>query len=58
MFDDRYILMDEVTHEPLCNTEYAFRRPDGNVEFGTTDFAGRTHLLSETIGPELIDIFL
>lgn len=58
MFDDRYILTDEVTHEPLRNTEYAFRRPDGNVEFGTTDNAGHTHLLSETIEPELIDIFL
>lgn len=58
MFDDRYILIDEDTHEPLRNTEYAFRRPNGKVEFGTTDVSGHTHLLSETTTPELIDIFL
>ncbi len=58
MFDDRYILIDGDTHEPLRNTEYAFKRPNGKIEFGTTDVSGRTHLLSKTTASELIDIFL
>lgn len=48
MFDDRYALIDEETGDPLANTEYALRRESGELEFGTTDSQGHTHLLGYT----------
>ncbi|ELX12405.1 putative phage-like protein [Janthinobacterium sp. HH01] len=57
MFDDKYILVDEDTNEPLINTEYAFRRANGQIEFGTTDEKGHTHLLAATQQAEAIEIY-
>lgn len=57
MFNDRYVLIDEETGEPLTNAEYALRRESGNVEFGTTDAQGRTHLLAAALQAESIQIY-
>jgi uncharacterized protein (DUF2345 family) len=57
MFDDKYILIDEDTDEPLIKTEYALRRANGQVEFGTTDEKGRTHLLASAAQAESIEIY-
>lgn len=57
-FDDKYVLIDEDTNEPLANTEYAIRRTSGQVEFGTTDEKGHTHLLTATARTESIEIYL
>jgi uncharacterized Zn-binding protein involved in type VI secretion len=57
-FDDRFILVDETTGEPLAFTEYAVRRASGQVEHGTTDSQGHTHLLSATANAEVIDIYV
>ncbi|MCG2583061.1 PAAR domain-containing protein [Massilia sp. TS11] len=58
MFDDRFILLHAVTNEPLRNVEYALRRASGQIEFGSTDGAGRTHLLSAKNFMENVDIFV
>ncbi|WP_229634142.1 PAAR domain-containing protein [Duganella qianjiadongensis] len=57
MFDDRYILIDEETGEPLINAEYALMRQSGVIEFGTTDLQGHTHLLAAMAEAELIQIY-
>lgn len=58
IFDDRYILIDETTGDPLPHTEYALRGPSGKFEFGTTDANGHTHLIATSATSEPIDIFL
>lgn len=50
--------MDAETGEPLLNTEYAIRRANGQVEFGTTDASGHTHMLTATMVVESVDIFV
>jgi uncharacterized protein involved in type VI secretion and phage assembly len=40
-FDDRYLLRDQVTHEPLRNTHVELRRGDGAVLKLVTDAEGR-----------------
>jgi uncharacterized Zn-binding protein involved in type VI secretion len=57
-FDDRFVLIDEASGEPIAHTEYAIRRQSGEVEYGTTDADGHTHLLSATARAELIDIYV
>lgn len=57
MFDDRYVLIDEETGDPLPKTEYALRRESGKVEFGTTDSQGHTHLLRAAVQAESIQIY-
>ncbi|WP_229258065.1 PAAR domain-containing protein [Duganella margarita] len=57
MFDDRYALIDEETGNPLANTEYALRRESGELEFGTTDSQGHTHLLEAEVHAESIQIY-
>ncbi|MYN18499.1 hypothetical protein GTP81_17245 [Rugamonas sp. FT107W] len=57
-FNDRYVLLDEASREPFRRVEYALKRANGQVEFGTTDEEGRTHLLSVTKAAEQIDIFM
>jgi uncharacterized Zn-binding protein involved in type VI secretion len=56
-YDDRFILLDEATAEPLSFTEYAIRRASGKVEYGTTDANGHTHLLSATLSVERVKIY-
>jgi uncharacterized Zn-binding protein involved in type VI secretion len=57
LFDDKYILIDEDTGDPLPNTEYAIKRANGRVEFGTTDEKGHTHLLAAAVQAESIEIY-
>lgn len=57
-FDDRFVLLDAETGDPVSYTEYAIRRESGAIEFGTTDGEGHTHLLSATANAELIEIFV
>jgi uncharacterized Zn-binding protein involved in type VI secretion len=57
-FDDKFVLVDAETGNPLAFTEYAIRRASGAVEHGTTDAAGHTHLLSATASAEVVDIYV
>lgn len=57
-FDDRFILTDAVTGKPIPFTEYAIRRGSGEIEHGTSDAEGHTHLLSATSSAEDIEIFV
>ncbi|WP_229257365.1 PAAR domain-containing protein [Duganella callida] len=57
MFDDRYVLIDEETGDPLPKTEYALRRENGEVEFGTTDSQGHAHLLTAAAQAESIQLY-
>ncbi|ADJ62979.1 PAAR domain-containing protein [Herbaspirillum seropedicae] len=41
-FDDRYVLLDS-NGQPMPHTYYACQTQDGEIEYGTTDDAGRTH---------------
>jgi len=58
MFDDKFVLVDEDTGLPLANVQYAIKRASGELEFGTTDDGGHTHLLSATAQSEPIDIYV
>lgn len=57
-FDDRYVLLDSKTAQPLASTEYAIRRASGDAEFGITDAEGRTHLLAANAQAEDVTIFV
>jgi uncharacterized Zn-binding protein involved in type VI secretion len=57
-FDDKFVLLDELSGRALAFTEYAIRRASGAVEFGTTDAEGHTHLLSATAQAEAIHLFV
>lgn len=57
MFDDKFILFDDDTGEALPGTEYALRRANGQVEFGTTDDKGHTHMLAAEAHAESIEIY-
>ena len=57
-FDDKFVLIDDETGEPLRNVEYAVERASGSIEFGVTDEQGRTHLLSQTSEPETVNFFV
>ncbi|MFP3752773.1 PAAR motif protein [compost metagenome] len=57
-FDDRYVLRDSATGEPLPNTEYAAVRAGAEPEFGTTDESGRTHLLAAQQRADNVTIYV
>ncbi|WP_229425233.1 MULTISPECIES: PAAR domain-containing protein [unclassified Massilia] len=57
-FDDKFVLLDDDTGDPLSNTEYAIRRASGEIEHGTTDAHGCTHLLAATVNAELVEIYV
>lgn len=57
-YDDRLVLIDDATGHPLVKVEYAIRRVSGEVEFGTTDESGHTHLLSATVVSESVGIYV
>jgi uncharacterized Zn-binding protein involved in type VI secretion len=57
-FDDKFVLVDDVTETPLSNTEYAIQRRSGKFEHGVTDAHGHTHMLSDTEEAEDIEIFV
>jgi len=58
VFDDKFVLIDADTDEPMSYTEYAIRRANGHLEYGTTDAKGQTHLLAATLEVESVDIYL
>ncbi|MDF8330901.1 type VI secretion system PAAR protein [Aeromonas salmonicida] len=57
LFDEGFVIRNEVTGEPLSNVEYRIIRANGNVEYGKTDETGHTHIVSafeeETISIEV-----
>ncbi len=57
-FNDKYQLLDEMTNQPMANVDYAIVRENGDVEHGTSDAYGHTHLLSSIRNIELIEIYL
>ncbi len=57
-FNERFVLRDSLSKTPLANIEYALRRSDGSLEFGSTDAGGHTHLLSSTVESEEIEIYV
>lgn len=57
-FNDKFVLFDEETDQPIPNTEYAIRRESGNLEYGVTDAMGQTHLLATTVKAESVDIYV
>lgn len=57
-FDDRFILLDDETGEPLAHKEYAIRRASGQTEFGISDAQGVTHLLSPLLDAEAIELYV
>lgn len=57
-FNEKFMLIDDETGDPLPHTEYAIRRASGEIEHGTTDANGCTHLLATTASAELIDIYV
>jgi uncharacterized Zn-binding protein involved in type VI secretion len=57
-FDDKFILINAETSAPMAHTEYAIRRESGELEYGTTDANGHTHLLSATADAEVIEIYV
>ncbi|WP_198420944.1 PAAR domain-containing protein [Massilia atriviolacea] len=57
-FNERFVLLDEETGDPLVHKEYAVVRASGQLEFGTSDRNGYTHLLSTTAMPESVELFV
>jgi type VI secretion system secreted protein VgrG len=58
LFDDKFKLLDNKTGQPLTQTDYAVKRASGDIEHGTTDDVGHTHLLSSIAKSESIAIFI
>lgn len=56
-FDDRLQLIDD-SGTPLAHHEYAIKRASGQIEYGTTDDQGHTHLLSSTASAEAVGIYV
>jgi uncharacterized Zn-binding protein involved in type VI secretion len=57
-FNERFVLLDEETGAPLVHKEYALVRASGQLEFGTSDRNGCTHLLSATAVAESVELFV
>ncbi|NIA00105.1 PAAR domain-containing protein [Massilia sp. CCM 8734] len=57
-FNERFVLLDEETGDPLVHKEYAVVRASGQLEFGTSDRNGYTHLLSTTTMAESVELFV
>ncbi len=58
VYAGRFVLLDEGTGEPLAHREYAVVRQSGQLEFGTSDACGQTHILSTSINAESVEIYL
>jgi uncharacterized Zn-binding protein involved in type VI secretion len=56
-FSERFVLVDDQDGAPLPSREYAVVRASGKLEFGTSDAAGHTHLLSATAQAESVEIY-
>lgn len=57
-FDDRFVLLDDVTGAPVAFTEYAVERENGSIEHGVTNERGETHLVSHATRPEKVRIYI
>ncbi|RTL28052.1 MAG: PAAR domain-containing protein [Burkholderiales bacterium] len=57
-YDDKLVLIDDATGQPLSHAQYAIKRASGELEFGTTDDDGYTHLLSATADSEMVEIYV
>lgn len=57
VYTDRFVLVDDCDGAPLPLREYAVVRASGKLEFGTSDHAGHTHLLSATAHAESVEIY-
>jgi uncharacterized Zn-binding protein involved in type VI secretion len=58
LFNDKFRLIDEDNGRPLAHVEYAIVRESGEIEYGTTDEDGHTHLLSSTAKSEEVEIYV
>ena len=56
-YTERFVLVDDDDGVPLPSREYAVVRASGKLEFGTSDAAGQTHLLSATSQAECVEIY-
>lgn len=58
-YDEAFVLLDELTGEPLARYPYQIKRADGTIEQGVTDENGQTHLvtadLAEAISIEVME---
>lgn len=57
LFDEGFVIRNDITGEPLSNVEYRIIRANGNIEYGKTDETGHTHIVSafeeETVSIEV-----
>ena len=58
MFNEFFQLLHAESGLPIRLTEYAIVRESGDIEHGTTDDNGHTHLLSSTANSESVDIYV
>ncbi len=58
VYSERFLLVDDHDGAPLPSREYAVVRASGKLEFGTSDAAGQTHLLSATAQSERVEIYV
>ncbi len=54
LFDEAFIIKDEVTKLPIPNLPYRIVREDGSFEPGITDELGRTHLVTSGAVEKLV----
>ncbi|WP_353936157.1 PAAR domain-containing protein [uncultured Herbaspirillum sp.] len=57
-YDERFLLINSQTGEPLANAEYAIERGTGEIEHGITNQYGQTHLVSATSHSETVHIYI
>jgi len=57
-FDNRFVLLDDETGEPVAFTEYAVERENRRIEHGVTSDRGETHVVSATTKPEKVKIYI
>ena len=56
-FDDRYVLLD-AGGLPMGNTFYACQKSSGEIEYGTTDESGHTHLYLTGAAAEELSFYI
>lgn len=54
-YDEAFVLISELTNEPLSGRPYKIVRKDGAIEDGVTDEEGRTHLV-QSEAPEVLHV--
>ncbi|MHA3015796.1 PAAR domain-containing protein [Cupriavidus necator H16] len=57
-YDERFVIRDASSQEPVPSIAYAIRRGNGEIEHGTTDADGHTHLLSSVTQSEDVAIYV